>query len=83
MNKPASSLPPLEYLPESARGNTVEKQIQLSNNTRGSYISPDEKESSSDFYSELYQKNERSMEKFKKAAKSNPFVPIGKITQNF
>lgn len=80
MSKPTTPvLPPLEYLPESARTNTIQTQLEQSKSTktnRGGYIQPGSSEQA-DFYEEINQRNSRSIEKFKKAAKSNPFVPIG------
>ena len=75
MSKPTTPvLPPLDYLPQSAKGNTI--QSQLENSKQGGYVNPNMERI--DFYEEVNQKNSRSIEKFKKAAKSNPFVPIGK-----
>jgi len=71
----APVLPPLEYLPESARTATLQKQIEQKPVSNGGYLDTGK----IDFYSEINDKNSRSIEKFKKAAKSNPFVPLGII----
>jgi hypothetical protein len=79
MSKPTPVLPPLDYLPDSAKGNTIQSQLEKSNPKQGGYVNPNIERV--DFYEEINQKNSRSIEKFKKAAKSNPFVPIGTLKQ--
>ena len=79
MNKgTVPTLPPLEYLPEASRTNTIQSQLAEQKPKRGGYVDPNTGEQAVDFYTELNDKNSRSMEKFKKMAKSNPLVPIGK-----
>ena len=72
-----SSLPPLEYLPETIRPPPLENTKKPH---KGSYIQPTQAQLDEkiDFYAEN-QKKQANTEKMKRAIKSNPFIPIGML----